>query len=58
MDDNKNVTGLIAYSRSTFMQGKYEESLQLAKLSISRDSTNADAHQCAGNAYMSKYMVY
>lgn len=54
MDENKNVTGLIADSRFAFMQGKYEESLRLAKLAISRNSSNADAHKCAGNAYMSK----
>lgn len=54
MDENKNVTGLIADSRFAFMQGKYEESLRLAKQAILQKSISADAHQCAGNAYMSK----
>ena len=35
-------------SRLVFIQGKYEESLNLAKQAIEQDSKNSDAHQCAG----------
>jgi len=45
---------LIADSRLAFMQGKYEESLRLAKQALAENEKSADAHQCAGNAYMSK----
>lgn len=45
---------LIADSRLAFMQGKYEESLRLAKQALAENEKSADANQCAGNAYMSK----
>lgn len=45
---------LIADSRLAFIQGKYDESLKLAKKALAQDEKNPDAHQCAGNAYMSK----
>lgn len=45
---------LIADSRLAFVQGKFDESLYLAKKALTEDERNADAHQCAGNAYMSK----
>ena len=44
----------IADSRLAFLQGKYDESLRLAKQALSQDPNSADAHQCAANAYMSK----
>lgn len=50
---NENVDMLIADSRFAFMQGKYKEALSLAKSAIAADDKNADAYQCAGNAYMS-----
>ena len=40
-------------SRLAFIQGRYEESLKLAKQAIELDSKSADAHQCAGIAHMS-----
>lgn len=49
-----NIEELIADSRLAFIQGKYEEALELAKRALTEDEKNADAHQCAGNAYMSK----
>ena len=45
---------IVTDSRLAFMQGKYEESLRLAKQALDIDRKNADAHQCAGNAYMSR----
>ncbi|MCD7742141.1 MAG: tetratricopeptide repeat protein [Ruminococcus sp.] len=47
------IASLISDSRLAFIQGKYEESLKLAKKALEMDSKNPDAHQCAGNAYMS-----
>ena len=44
----------ISDSRLAFMQGRYEESLRLAKQALDIDRKNPDAHQCAGNAYMSR----
>ena len=44
----------ISASRLAFMQGRYEESLRLAKQALDIDRKNSDAHQCAGNAYMSR----
>lgn len=49
-----SIDEIISDSRLAFIQGKYDESLSLAKQALSQDSKNADAHQCAGNAYMSK----
>ncbi len=43
----------VSDSRLAFIQGKYEESLKLAKQALADDSKNSDAHQCSGNAYMS-----
>lgn len=51
---DNNLEGLIADSKLSFIQGKYEESLKLAKQVLAEDEKSADAHQCAGNAYMSK----
>ena len=45
---------IVADSRLAFMQGRYEESLRLAKQALDIDRKNSDAHQCAGNAYMSR----
>ena len=53
MEEN-NVEVLVSDSRLAFMQGKYDESLKLAKEALEQDANSADAHQCAGNAYMSK----
>lgn len=50
----ENLEELISDSRLAFIQGRYDESLKLAKQAIELDANNADAHQCAGNAYMSK----
>lgn len=50
----KDINIYISDSRLAFLQGKYEESLRLAKQALIEDDKNADAHQCAGNAYMSK----
>lgn len=44
----------IADSQLAFMQGKYDESLRLAKLALAENANSADAYQCAANAYMSK----
>lgn len=54
MEQDNRLTSLIADSRLAFIQGRYEESLKLAKQAIAQDEKSADAHQCAGNAYMSK----
>ena len=48
------IASLISDSRLAFIQGKYDESLKLAKQALAEDENSADAHQCAGNAYMSK----
>ena len=48
------LEGIIGDSKLAFIQGKYKESLNLAKNVLALDDTNSDAHQCAGNAYMSK----
>lgn len=45
---------IISDSRLAFMQGRYEELLRLAKQALDIDRKNSDAHQCAGNAYMSR----
>lgn len=45
---------IVTDSRLAFMQGRYEESLRLAKQALDIDRKNPDAHQCAGNAYMSR----
>ena len=49
-----DASTLISDSRLAFLQGRYDESLKLAKCAIALASNNADANQCAGNAYMSK----
>lgn len=49
-----NLDVIISDSRLAFMQGRYEESLRLAKQALDIDRKNANAHQCAGNAYMSR----
>lgn len=55
MDNNEQfkVESYISDSRLAFLQGRYDESLKLAKCAIALASNNADANQCAGNAYMS-----
>ena len=45
---------IVTDSHLAFMQGRYEESLRLAKQALDIDRKNSDAHQCAGNAYMSR----
>ena len=45
---------LISDSRLAFLQGQYEVSLILAKEVLQKEPKNSEAHQCAGNAYMSK----
>lgn len=47
------IDELIANSRLTFFQGKYEDALVFAKQAIAEDEHDSNAHQCAGNAYMS-----
>ena len=52
-----DINIVISDSQLAFLQGKqgkYDESLKLAKQALDQDSKNSDAHQCAGNAYMSK----
>lgn len=49
-----DASTLISDSRLAFMQGEYEVSLTLAKEVLLKERKNPDAHQCAGNAYMSK----
>ena len=49
-----SIDSLVADSRLAFLQGRYEESLRLAKQALDIDRKNPDAHQCAGNAYMSR----
>lgn len=51
---NIPIEEMIANSRLAFMHGKYDEALRIAKQALDQDSKNPDAHQCAGNAYMSK----
>ena len=45
---------IISDSRLAFLQGRYQGSLRLAKQALDIDRKNADAHQCAGNAYMQR----
>ncbi len=47
-----DVNLCVSDARLAFMQGRYEESLRLAKQALDIDRKNPDAHQCAGNAYM------
>lgn len=55
MENVKQMVELIiSDSKLAFMQGRYEESLRLAKQALDIDRKNPDAHQCAGNAYMSR----
>lgn len=49
-----SVDEFVSDARLAFIQGKYDESLKLAKQALAKDKKSADAHQCAGNAYMSK----
>lgn len=49
----ESVEEFISQSRLAFLQGRYELSLKLAKEILNIEPQNADAHQCAGNAYMS-----
>ena len=39
---------IVTDSKLAFMQGRYEESLRLAKQALDIDRKNPDAHQCAG----------
>lgn len=50
---NEQIQTLIANSRLAFVQGKYQEALDIAKDAIKVDPNNADAYLCAGNANMS-----
>ena len=52
--ETRKIELIISDSRLAFMQGRYEESLRLAKQALDIDRKNPDAHQCAGNAYMSR----
>lgn len=52
--ETRKIELIISDSKLAFMQGRYEESLQLAKQALDIDRKNPDAHQCAGNAYMSR----
>ena len=52
--DRSITKEIVSESKLAFMQGRYEESLRLAKQALDIDRKNADAHQCAGNAYMSR----
>lgn len=49
-----NIDEFVSDARLAFIQGKYDESLKLAKQALAEDEKSADAHQCVGNAYMSK----
>ena len=49
-----DASTLISDSRLPFIQGQYEVSLTLAKEVLLKEPKNLDAHQCAGNVYMSK----
>lgn len=49
-----SIDGFVSDARLAFIQGKYDESLKLAKQTLAKDKKSADAHQCAGNAYMFK----
>ena len=51
---DEKIDLIISDSRLAFMQGRYQESLRLAKQALDIDRKNADAHQCACNAYMSR----
>ena len=51
---NETIRILISDSKLAFMQGRYEESLRLARQALDIDRKNPDAHQCAGNAFMSR----
>lgn len=53
MKMNEQIQTLIANSRLAFVQGKYQEALDIAKDAIKVDPNNADAYLCAGNANMS-----
>ena len=53
MNEN-NIDIIISDSRLAFIQGRYDESLKLAKQALALDEKSADAHQCAANAYMSQ----
>ncbi|MCD7742148.1 MAG: tetratricopeptide repeat protein [Ruminococcus sp.] len=46
MENNEQfkVESYISDSRLAFIQGKYEESLKLAKQALEMDSKNPDAH--------------
>ncbi len=46
---NNDLDNLVVLSRIAFIQGKYEESLKLAKQTLANDSKSSDAHQCAGD---------
>ncbi|MDE6732353.1 MAG: tetratricopeptide repeat protein [Oscillospiraceae bacterium] len=52
--DKEKLEYCIADAGLAFIQDIYEESLRLAQKALSIDSHSPDAHQCAGNAYMSK----
>lgn len=53
MTKKEDAIILVADSRLAFVQGRYDEALKLANKALELDSNNPDAHQCAGNAYMS-----
>ena len=49
-----SIDEIISDSRLAFIQGRYDESLELAVQALKMDSQNADANQCVANVYMSK----
>lgn len=55
MDNNsEKVAQIVADSQLAFLNAQYNASLMLAKQALELAPYNSDAHQCAGNAYMSK----
>lgn len=55
MDNNsEKVAQIVADSQLAFLNAQYYASLMLAKQALELAPYNSDAHQCAGNAYMSK----
>lgn len=50
----EKVAQIVADSQLAFLNAQYNASLILAKQALEIAPYNSDAHQCAGNAYMSK----
>lgn len=48
-----NLREILSNSQLAFINGKYQESFNLAKEAIKLDNKCADAYQCAANVCMS-----